>query len=157
MAKAMKKKAVAAKVTKKKTAAAKATKKKTTAAKATKKKTTAAKSAKKTTESVLQHHVQALLARKLDEIIKDYCEESVVCMPTSTARGLKEIRDTFATALKMLTPEALSNMKNIKQDIDGEYCYALWSAMPVIRFAGDTFHVRDGKILLQTVVTQLNP
>lgn len=155
MAKAVKKKTVAAKATKKKAIVAKATKKKAIVAKATKKKPVAAKATKKTTESVLQHHMQALLARNLDEILKDYCKASILCTPMGTARGLKEIQDFFAQALSGFTPEALANMKNIRQEIDGDYAYILWSALPVVSFGGDTFHVRDGKIIMQTFVSQM--
>lgn len=155
MAKAAKKKTVAAKATKKKAIVAKATKKKAVAPKATKKKPVAVKATKKTTGSVLQHHLQALLARNLDEIIKDYCEDSVLCLPMGTAKGLKSIRESFTAAIGMLTPEALGNFKTIKQDTDGEYAYILWSALPVVKFAGDTFHVHDGKIIMQTFVSQM--
>jgi hypothetical protein len=145
-----------AKATKKKTTSVKATQKKTVPAKAAKKKTAAVKKAKKTTASVLRHHTQALISRKLDEILKDYCEESLVCTPMGTARGLKEIRDTFMAALNTFTPEALANMKSIRQEINGDYAYILWSALPVVSFGGDTFHVRDGKIIMQTFVSQMN-
>src|SRR4030042_512558 len=144
MVKAMKKKAVAVKATKKKAVTAKATKKKAVAAKAT----------KKTTESVLQHHVQALLARDLDEILKDYCEQSVLCTPMGTAKGLKSIRESFVSALRMLTPEALGNMKSTKQDINGEYAYVVWTALPTVKLGSDTFHVHNGVIMLQTFVGQ---
>ena len=144
-----------AKEAKKKTVTAKAPKKKAVAAKATKKKTATTKATKKTTESVLQHHVQALMARDLDEILKDYCEESVLCTPMGTTKGLKGIRESFTGALGMLTPEAMGNMKSIKQDIHGEYAYALWSALPTVKFAGDTFHVHNGIIIMQTFVGQV--
>jgi len=155
MAKTTKKKAEAGKVINKKAVAVKATKKKTTITKAAKKKTAAAKATKKTTGLVLQHHLQALLSRKMNEIIKDYCEESLVCTPMGAARGLKEIRDTFTGALQMLTPEAMANMKVSKQEINGDYAYVLWSAPPVVTFAGDTFHVHDGVIMMQTFVGQM--
>lgn len=110
---------------------------------------------KTTTESVLKHHVQALMSRNLDEILKDYCEDSVMCSPMGTAKGLKGIRETFTAALGMLPPEAMANMKTIKQDIDGEYAYVLWSALPVVKFAGDTFHVHNGIIIMQSFVGQM--
>jgi len=143
-----------AKAMKKKTVAPKATKKKTVAVRATKKKTVAVKATKKTTESVLQHHVRALMSRDLDEILKDYCEESVLCTPMGTAKGLKGIRESFVAALGMLTPEAMGNMKTAKQDINGEYAYVVWSAMPTVKLGSDTFHVRNGVIMLQTFVGQ---
>jgi len=144
-----------AKATKKKTVAAKATKKKTAAVKATKEKAVGVKATKKTTASVIQHHVQALMARNLDEILKDYCEDSVLCSPMGTSKGLKSIRESFKAALGMLTPEAMGNMKTIKQDINGEYVYVIWSALPAVPFGSDTMHVHDGKIIMQTFVTQM--
>jgi len=134
---------------------AKAMKRKAVAAKATKKKATTAKTMKKTTESVIQHHVQALMSRDLDEILKDYCEESVLCTPMGTAKGLKGIRESFIAALGMLTPEAMGNMKAIKQDIQGEYAYALWSALPAVKLGSDTFHVHNGIIIMQSFVGQM--
>ena len=144
-----------AKAMKKKAAAPKATKKKAVAVKATKKKTVAAKATKKTTESVLQHHVRALMSRDLDEILKDYCEESILCSPMGTSKGLKSIRESFKAALGMLTPQAMGNMKTSKQDINGEYAYVVWTALPTVKLGSDTFHVRNGVILLQTFVAQM--
>jgi hypothetical protein len=143
-----------AKTTKKKTGAAKTTKKKLAGAKVTRKKVTAAKAKKKTTGSVLQHHVQALVSRKLDEIMEDYCEQSLLCTPMGTSRGLKEIRDAFAAVLSGFPAEVMANMKNIKQEIHGDYAYILWSALPVVPFGGDTFHIRNGVIMMQTFVGQ---
>jgi ketosteroid isomerase-like protein len=110
---------------------------------------------KATTESVIQHHVQALMSRNLDEIMKDYCEDSVMCSPMGVSKGLKGIRESFTGALGMLTPEAMGNMKSIKQDIVGEYAYALWSALPAVKFAGDTFHIHNGKILMQSFISPM--
>ncbi len=155
MAKTTMKKAEAGKVIKKKNVAAKATKKKTTITKAAKKKTAAAKATKKTTESVLQHHVQALLARNLDVLLEDYCEDSVLCSPTGTSKGLKSIREFFKAALGMFSPEVMANMKTIKQDVNGEYVYVIWSALPAIPFGSDTLHIHDGKIVMQTFVSQM--
>jgi ketosteroid isomerase-like protein len=141
MAKAIKKKAAPVKATKKKAAPLKAKK-------------APAKATKKTTASVLQHHVQALLSRKLDELIKDYCEESVMCTAEGTARGLEGIRAMFGGLMKAFPPEVSANMKNIKQDINGEYAYVIWTMPPAVKLGSDTFHVRDGKIMLQTVIIQ---
>ncbi len=110
---------------------------------------------KATTESVLQHHVQALMSRDLDEILKDYCEDSVMCTPMGTAKGIKGIRESFTAALGMLTPEAMANMKTTKQEIHGDYAYILWSALPAVPFGGDTFHVHNGIIMMQSFVGQM--
>lgn len=145
-----------AKATKKKTAPVKAAQKKTVAAKAAKKKAAPVKRTKKTTEAVLRHHVQALLARNLNELLKDYCEESVMCTAEGTVKGLAGIRGMFRGLMKAFPPEVSANLKDIKQDINGEYAYAIWTMLPAVKLGSDTFHVRDGKIMLQTVVIQPN-
>jgi hypothetical protein len=38
--------------------------------------------------------------------------------------------------------------------IDGEYAYVLWSATPAMAFAEDLFHIKDGKIAMQSTVFQ---
>jgi hypothetical protein len=140
-----------AKSTKKKTAPVKAAKKKKAPVKAKK---ALAKGTKKTTASVLQHHVRALLERNLDELMKDYCQASVMCTAEATARGLEGIRAAFGGLMKAFPPEVSANMKDIKQDINGEYAYVLWTMPPAVKLGTDTFHVRNGKIMLQTIVIQ---
>lgn len=108
-----------------------------------------------TTESVLTQHVQALVSRDLDAIVSDYSEDAVVFTPNGAFKGLENIRTFFTGALVMLPPEATNNLAVIKQDIDGEFAYVLWSALPAIAFAGDTFCVHGDKIILQSFVTQM--
>src|SRR5258706_9283951 len=92
-----------------------------------------------TTESVLGQHIQALVSRNLDAIVSDFSEDAVVFTPHAVYKGPENIRTFFTAALDLLTPEAMNNLTVIKQDIDGEYAYVLWSAVPAISFAGDTF------------------
>ena len=108
--------------------------------------------AKTTVEAVMQHHGQALLSGNLDELLKDYTKDSVMFTPMETYKGPERIREAFAGLMKMLPPEALANFKITKQEIQGEYAYVLWSALPTFPSAGDTFHVRNGKIIMQSVL-----
>ena len=105
-----------------------------------------------TTEQVMQHHEAALLSGNLDELAKDYTEDSVLITPIETYRGPENIKGAFAAMMNMLAPEALANFKVTKQDIQGEYVYLLWTAAPTFPFAGDTLHVHNGKIMMQSVV-----
>jgi ketosteroid isomerase-like protein len=105
-----------------------------------------------TSEAVIQHHEAALLSGNLDELVKDYTEDSVLFTPIEMYKGLESIKAAFAALMNMLPPEALANFKVTKRDIQGEYVYVLWTALPTIPFAGDTFHVHNGKILMQSVV-----
>jgi ketosteroid isomerase-like protein len=105
-----------------------------------------------TTAAVMQHHEAALLSGNLDELAKDYTEDSVLITPIETYKGPESIKAAFAALMKTRTPEALANFKVTKQDIQGEYVYLLWTAAPIFPFAGDTFHIHNGKIMMQSVV-----
>lgn len=108
--------------------------------------------AKATNEAIMQHHGQALLSGNLDELIKDYTKDSVLFTPAGTFKGLESIKGAFAMLTKMLPPEALANFKITKQEIQGEYVYLLWTALPTVPSAGDTFHIHNGKIMMQSVL-----
>jgi len=108
--------------------------------------------AKTTIEAVMQHHTQALMSGNLDELVKDYTRDSVLFTPMETFKGPESIKGAFAALAQMLSPEALANFKITKQEIQGEYVYVLWTALPTFPSAGDTFHVRNGKIIMQSVL-----
>jgi ketosteroid isomerase-like protein len=106
--------------------------------------------AKATTEAVFQHHIQTMSSDNLDEALKDYTEDSVLFTPIAMYTGLDAIKAGF-TAMTKLHPVVAANFKIIRQEIQGEYIYFLWSALPSIPFAGDTFYIHNGKILMQSV------
>lgn len=108
-----------------------------------------------TTEAVLKQHFQAIVSRNLDGLMKDYSQDSVLFTPTGTVKGLKNIRAGFTAMLGMMTPEAMANVKVSRQEIEGEYAYILWSAVPVVPFGGDTFYIHNGKIVMQSFVGQM--
>ena len=108
--------------------------------------------AKVTTEAVLQHHVQALTSGNLDEFLKDYTEDSFLFTPGETYKGLEGIKAGFESIWKMVGPNAITNIKATKQEIQGEYVYVLWTMPPAIPFGGDMFHIRNGKIMMQSVI-----
>ena len=107
-----------------------------------------------TTEAVLQHHGQALMSRNLDELMKDYAEDSVFFTPNATVKGLKGIRSVFEGLLGTFPPEVSANLKLTKMEINGEYAYEIWTMLPVVKLGSDTFHVHNGKIMLQSVIMQ---
>jgi len=107
-----------------------------------------------TIEAVLAHHGQALASRNIDDILKDYTPDSVIFAPTGICKGLESIRAAFTGFLGLMTPEAISNMKMIKQDVHDEYVYVIWSALPAVTFGSDTLRIRNGKIIMQSVVFQ---
>ena len=54
-----------------------------------------------TSESVFQHHLEALGNNDLNELIKDYTEESEVWTPDGAIVGLKAISSFFSYAFTL--------------------------------------------------------
>jgi ketosteroid isomerase-like protein len=110
------------------------------------------------TKATLSRHLEAAAAKKLDAILEDYGDESVFYTPDGPFRGLAEIRDFFTGFLAMVTPELLNNFKILRQDVEGEIAYIVWTAGDIVPLATDTMIVRNGKIVTQTFAAYMpNP
>ena len=107
------------------------------------------------TEIVVTHHLQAIMARNLDLIMKDYADHAVLFTPNGVLKGPAKIREFFAQVLNIFTPDVLNRLKMERQDIEGDYVYLLWSAGTTVPFATDSFYIRDGKIVMQSFAAQL--
>ncbi len=106
------------------------------------------------TEATLAHHMQALGAGQLDELLSDYTEGSVLFSTFGRSHGLAEIRAFFETTLKTM-PGMVAAFQMVRQDVEGETAYIVWKAEPYVLMGSDTFVVRDGKIMVQTVATYM--
>jgi ketosteroid isomerase-like protein len=109
-----------------------------------------------TTGIVIAHHLNAIAARDLEQIMADFTEDSVLITPDATFQGLEQVRGFYSAALNIFTPEVLATFSISKQEVVGELAYLFWSAGTKVPFATDTFIVRDGKILAQTFTGQIS-
>ena len=102
------------------------------------------------TRATLEHHIQSF-GEGIDAILQDFTEDSVVITPDNTYRGLAEVR-AFFTAAAEGVPAGIWDAFTVKRkEVTGELAYILWEAKPWIPLGTDTFVVRDGKIVFQTV------
>ena len=108
-----------------------------------------------TTRAVLKHHADSLMALDAEQIMADYSDDSTLMMPTGTVHGLKELQEAMGQMMPLFTPENLSKFKILRQDIRGEVAYIVWSMGDAVPLGSDTFLIRDGKILTQTVVMHI--
>ena len=110
----------------------------------------------KRTEETLLEHLQAFGSGDVDAIMSDYDEAAVFIKPDGPLRGRAEIRSLFESLLADLPPG--SALEVSEQIIEGEIAYIVWSGESEklkIPFATDTFIVRDGKIIAQTLAAQM--
>ncbi len=102
------------------------------------------------TQATLERHLNAF-AEGVDAIMRDYTDASVLLTPDGPLRGTEAVRSFFHGLLTNSPPELLRAMTLVHQAIAGEIAYVVWKAEPFIPMATDTFLIRDGKILVQTV------
>ncbi len=109
----------------------------------------------KQTEETLLKHLQAFGSGDVDAIMADYDETAVFIMPNGPLRGKDEIRLLFESLVADLPPG--STLEVSEQIVEGEIAYLVWSGESEklkVPFATDTFIVRDGKIVAQTLAAQ---
>jgi ketosteroid isomerase-like protein len=102
------------------------------------------------TKSVLDHHMAALLADDLDEVMTDYTEDSVfITNLGGVIKGLEGIRGVFGAS-----GAAMAGFEGAVEEVDDDVAFVVWKS-DLMPFGTDTFVVRDGKIAVQTVALHL--
>lgn len=111
----------------------------------------------KPVEQVLDHHLQAFLSTDIEEIMKDYTEQSEVWTPKGAIVGLEGISSFFSYVFTLLPRE--STKLEMKQGIVKEdKVYIVWSAESAlinIPAGTDCFEIRNGKIHWQTTAAHI--
>jgi hypothetical protein len=106
---------------------------------------------------VFNHHVEALGAEDLDEIVADYSDDAIFITPAGVLRGKDGIRQAF-TKLLGEVPQATWDLKTTLYEDD--ILFLEWGAEGGgnrIEDGIDTFVFRDGLIRVQTVRYSLQP
>ncbi len=110
------------------------------------------------TEQVLLHHLEAF-DKGVDAILADYAPDCVLLTAKGPLRGHEQIRTVFQWLLDNVFT-AGSSFKMIRQLVEGEIAYIVWSAESEkyrIPLASDTYLIRDGKIAIQTFAAKVEP
>jgi ketosteroid isomerase-like protein len=102
------------------------------------------------TEAVFSHHLAAVSAKDVDEVMVDYTDASFIMTQNGVVRGLQALRSFFEAFVAGLTPEVLGNFQIIRLDFEGDVAYFIFTARPLASLGTDTFVVKDGKIVAQT-------
>ena len=112
-----------------------------------------------TTQQILDHHLKSFGEGDLDGILEDYTDASLLFTPDGILRGPSEMRPLFeALFAEFAKPGASFDMK--KQSVEGETAYIVWSAETadnIYELATDTFTIREGKIVTQTLTAKVVP
>lgn len=109
-------------------------------------------------QEVLNHHLSAFLNADLNEMMKDYTEDSELLTPNGPLKGLNSISNFFAEAFKIVPKGSAFEMKQmiIRDDI----LYLAWScdsSFVSIPLGTDSFIIENDKILYQTLAAHIIP
>ena len=106
----------------------------------------------RTPQEVFQHHAEALIAGKLDDIVDDYADDAVFITPSGVLRGKEGIRQAFTNLLRDL-PNAEWAVPT--QVFEGNVLFIEWNAQSADTRADDGIDTfvfgDDGQIKVQTV------
>jgi ketosteroid isomerase-like protein len=104
----------------------------------------------RTPQEIFDHHLHALVARNVDELLTDYDDDSVLITPAGVARGLAGIRAAFS----QLSDALASAVFDIKtRTHHGDVLLIEWMLdSPGFQTDGvDTFVFGDDSIRVQTI------
>ena len=103
----------------------------------------------RSTMEVIKSHGKAFRSG-IDAIMEDYAEDAVVFSPTGAHKGHEEIRKFFELEIMNFPEGFWAALETVRLEVEGEYAYFLWKALPWHELGCDSFHVRDGKIRCQS-------
>ena len=101
------------------------------------------------TEAVLNFRLEAVVKRDLDDIMRDVAQDVVLFRPDGPLIGYDKYRNWYAGAVKNAPSDMAEVFRVLRKDVIGETAYIAWSLADTR--GSDTFVVRDGKIVYQTV------
>lgn len=108
----------------------------------------------KSTEAVLLRHMENVDRGDLDAVMADYASHAVLLTPAGAYRGHEQIRPVLQKLIHAIFTNC-RKFKMIRQEISGEIAFIVWSAesgRSRIPSATDTFVIRNGKIVAQTMM-----
>lgn len=110
------------------------------------------------TETVVRNHLRTFLDQKgIAAILTDYDDDARLLCEDRTYRGKHEIREFFEHFIASLPPQAINRFSLRSLRVEDNVAYITWSAGPELPLGTDTFVVRDGKIVSQTLAMYAAP
>lgn len=107
------------------------------------------------TQAVLDHHLSAFDSGDMEALLSDYAADAVLLTPEGVFRGHGQIGPVLQRLFDNLFARC-QRFEMLRQDAEGEAAYIVWSAESdthAVPLATDTFVIRGGKIVVQTMVT----
>lgn len=110
----------------------------------------------RTPQEIFDHHLHALMARDVDELLVDYTDDSALITAAGVAQGREGIRAAFSQLSEALA-SAVFDIKS--KTYHGEFLLLEWTLdSPGFQVDGvDTFVFGDDSIQVQTISQLVRP
>jgi hypothetical protein len=110
------------------------------------------------TKEILDHHLSAFVEADVEEIMKDYSEQSELLTPQGPVRGLTAIHSFFEEIFKIFPKGSAFELKQelLRENI----AYIVWageSAFINMPMGTDTFIMEEDKIIYQILAAHIIP
>ena len=104
------------------------------------------------TESVVRNHLTTFLAQKgIPAIVADYAAGARLFTAARVYEGAAQIGEFFADFIRSLPVNGYARFALGSLRTDGDLAFITWSIGDDVPLGTDTFIVRDGRIVAQTV------
>jgi hypothetical protein len=110
------------------------------------------------TQEILNHHLSAFMEADVDEVLKDFTEESELLTPDGALKGLNAIRSFLEEVFKMV-PKG-STLETKQMIVRDNLAYITWSgesSFVSIPLGTDSFIIENDKIVYQTLAAHIIP
>ena len=111
------------------------------------------------TSEVLDRHLSSFAERDLEGVLADYSPDAVFFSPAGPLKGPDAIKPFFQTLVSEFAKPGAS-LTMLQRWIEGDHAYIVWMAETAdnsYEFATDTFFVRNGKIVAQSLAATIKP
>jgi|SRR6478609_5069302 len=110
------------------------------------------------TKTILDHHVSAFLEADMEEIMKDFSEQSELLTPQGALKGTSDIRVFFEEIFKLIPKGSTLELK--QEIISDNIAYVVWASESIfatIPLGTDTFIMEEDKIRYQLLAAHIIP
>ncbi len=109
-----------------------------------------------TMEAVINHHLSAFGDANIEEIMKDYTEDSQLFTPEGALQGKEAIRNFFVTVFNLVPKGSSFEIK--QKFVSDDIAYIAWSCESTfvdIPLGTDSFIISGNKIAVQTLAAHI--
>lgn len=103
------------------------------------------------TERVVEHHMLSGNNRNVEEVMRDYADDAILVGPDGVYKGKQAIRKSYEQLVSQGSDSIITADRKV---FEGEVGYVAWTMNagqgPAVH-GSDTFIVKNGKIVVQTV------